>query len=513
MLAALAIAVCGVVVARCRFTVNGDSQFTLVDDAMISMRYARYLASGDGLVWNLGDPPIEGFSNLGYTLLMAPGFLFGNTLFSRYLPICITIAGFVASTLLTAALTRQICPRSITAPLAAGAMVALDFGLVFWTARGMEVSLVIAAILAMTLQLIRWRHTRITRCLWFGAALGAAAIVVRMDSLAPVLVIAVWLLICEFVNHRSVRESLVVAAVAVGTTVALIAFQASYFGDALPNTYRLKMEGASIAERAAVGWQVFLENAKPQLLVLLLLGIVLLALCSPMTMLNGDALVLVALAAVSISYSLWVGGDYAEPQVHAPNRFILVGIPGLCVLAAAGAAAAGAAVRPLVRTAAVGPVLGILAVAAVLQPNYENLRSLWSGEIPLLDYDEQRTALGLHLRATLPPEATIATHTAGQIPFYSQLRTIDLLGKSDKTIASLPQTSDRFRPGHNKWDYDYGINELAPDVVADEWGPVRSYLQKHGGYTRLPNGLWLSNTPRVPIDIQALGTCYWQCKP
>lgn len=153
----------------------------------------------------------------------------------------------------------------------------------------------------------------------------------------------------------------------------------------------------------------------------------------------------------------------------------------------------------------------MVAVIAVLQPNYDNLRLLKSGEIPLLKFDEQRTALGIHLYEVLPADATIATHVAGQIPYYSRLRTIDLLGKSDRQIAALPQTSDRFRPGHNKWDYAYGISELHPDVVADEWGSVSAYLQDGGEYTRLPNGLWVSRTPRVPIDNEALGKCYWQC--
>ena len=32
----------------------------LFEDAMISMRYARHLAAGHGLVWNIGEAPIEG---------------------------------------------------------------------------------------------------------------------------------------------------------------------------------------------------------------------------------------------------------------------------------------------------------------------------------------------------------------------------------------------------------------------------------------------------------------------
>src|SRR3984957_10935204 len=43
------------------------------DDAFISFRYAQHLARGQGLTWNVGEPPIQGFSNLLWTLLLAMG--------------------------------------------------------------------------------------------------------------------------------------------------------------------------------------------------------------------------------------------------------------------------------------------------------------------------------------------------------------------------------------------------------------------------------------------------------
>ncbi len=55
-----------------RFQLGGATTFSLFDDAMISMRYARNLAGGHGLVWNVGDQhPVEGYTNLSWTLWMA----------------------------------------------------------------------------------------------------------------------------------------------------------------------------------------------------------------------------------------------------------------------------------------------------------------------------------------------------------------------------------------------------------------------------------------------------------
>ena len=51
--------------------VSDQRVFTLWDDGMISMRYAKNLAEGAGLVWNVDGDRVQGFSNLGLTLFMA----------------------------------------------------------------------------------------------------------------------------------------------------------------------------------------------------------------------------------------------------------------------------------------------------------------------------------------------------------------------------------------------------------------------------------------------------------
>ena len=56
--------------------IDGRRYFCLIDDAMISMRYAWNLSHGFGLVWNPGEY-VEGYTNPLMTLLMAlPTLLF-----------------------------------------------------------------------------------------------------------------------------------------------------------------------------------------------------------------------------------------------------------------------------------------------------------------------------------------------------------------------------------------------------------------------------------------------------
>ena len=101
--------------------------------------------------------------------------------------------------------------------------------------------------------------------------------------------------------------------------------------------------------------------------------------------------------------------------------------------------------------------------------------------------------LGLALQSVTTEEAEIAVATAGNITYFAERPAIDLLGKADKVIARsephrssgvLNNVEEIFRPGHNKWNYEYSIGELAPDIIAQVWGSsseLEPYLQS-GNY-------------------------------
>ena len=53
----------------------------VVDDAFISFRYARHLAEGHGLCFNVGENPrVEGYSNFLWILVLAPFEMMGSCL-------------------------------------------------------------------------------------------------------------------------------------------------------------------------------------------------------------------------------------------------------------------------------------------------------------------------------------------------------------------------------------------------------------------------------------------------
>ena len=117
----------------------------LVDDAYISLTYARNLASGHGLVFHPLLSPTEGYSNLLWTLMLAIGLKLG---FSGAV-----LAGGLGW--LLSAATLAILARRIGGIRGVGVGVALALSPIFsyWASRGLEGGLVSLLLLTAILRL------------------------------------------------------------------------------------------------------------------------------------------------------------------------------------------------------------------------------------------------------------------------------------------------------------------------------------------------------------------------
>ena len=494
-------------VARSAFMLEGERVFTLVDDAMISMRYGQHLAQGHGLVWNIGEAPVEGFTNPGWTLWMAALHLLPASASTRSL---LVMASSALCLLLTSYVVFQLCRRiDPTLPIAAqiaAIVTAFYFPLVFWSLRGMEVgaiTLLIAtsALLAITLeQRFSWRSALLL------AVSLLLALIIRLDSALQAGLILLYLATCGSIRQRPLRLLPPVLAV-MGGIAAIIALQASYFGDPLPNTYYLKVVGVSLAERAALGVAVLVEYAsRDVLLPLVLAGF---GVLRWRQMRSRKHALLFGLFLVQCLYSVYAGGDYAEPYGQAPlvdaaNRYITQGMPFLIMLCsfALGYLVADLAQLNQPTLRANGALAVGLTLAVLLVISGEPWLKWAAHNAPLLPSDIARARLGVLIKRNTDPQATIAVHAAGQIAYYAERRSIDLLGKSDPVVAKGPPAGP-FRPGHNKWNYAYSIGQLRPDVVADEWGELPAFLATQPEYVRLPNGMYVRAGSRL-IDREGL---------
>ncbi len=482
---------CARFIERTSFVVDEQRYYALFDDAMISMQYARNVANGDGWVWNAGGERVEGFSNPGWVLFMALFHKLGLPPETVSLPIQISSAVFLGLNILMVWLIgRRLLAGELAALLAAG-LTAFYFHLNNWALQGMEVGL-----LTLLLSSAVWLALRAQEQQRFSVwpyALLALGTWVRVDMLVPLAVLSIvqaW----QDSPHR--RQHL---AWGLGLLAASLALQTGlrywYFGELVPNTYTLKVAGISLAERVRRGLDVFGDFLWDSGWFLTLLPLLLLAFWPDKT-----TWLLFVLLAGQAAYSIYVGGDAWEHKGGA-NRFIALAMPLFFLLFVQ-------VVDKLRRTLlqlrpgnwavlASQGVMAALVLTSLFSFNviHENdARDKWlTIKRPIfVPGTERYTRLGLLINQITTPEARIAVATAGNIIYFAERYGIDMLGKSDRVIASSPPHStggtlsnveDTFRPGHNKWDYQHSIVEMQPDIVAQIWGSSREmapYLEAGG---------------------------------
>jgi len=102
--------------------------------------------------------------------------------------------------------------------------------------------------------------------------------------------------------------------------------------------------------------------------------------------------------------------------------------------------------------------------------------------------NQEYVEIAIDLEKITTPQAQIAVVAAGTTPYFTKRPAIDLLGKSDRVIAHQEAHNvgswtnlEEFRPGHTKWDYEYSIGQLKPDVIVQLWGdtrPAEVYLER-----------------------------------
>jgi arabinofuranosyltransferase len=487
----LALGLYGAFILRAVFRINGELHLSLIDDAMISMRYAQHLAAGQGLLWNIGETPVQGFSNLGWVVVMALLHVIAVKPSLISLGVMALSAGaLLLNAVVAAQICREMSPRGRYAPLMAAGICAFYFPLVFWSLRGMEVGALVLLINTAAWLAIRKQPEGGRAVVILSVILGAA-LLLRLDALLQAAVIVTY---AGLSGRLGRRRTLILVLVLALILAGILIFQQSYFGDALPNTYYQKLGGATIVERMKNGILAFYQHAARDTAMLAVVAVG--GLWFYRRLRTREAALLASLFLIQCAYSIWIGGDYAEPEVDSANRFITQGMPALIVLFSLVADSVFSdmlAARKSARPSNIGAPWAISG-AAIFGTILIISGAPWTDwaidNAPLLKADIRRVRAGLAIAANTSSDATIAVHAAGQIPYYSERRTIDLLGLNDPAIAKGPRAT-AFYPGHDKWNYEYSIVEQQPDLIADNWIRLGDFMRGRSDYRQLENGMYM----------------------
>ena len=482
----------------------GSRRFTLFDDAMISMDYGRTLAKTGELVWFPGAPRVQGFTNPLWTLWMSFIHLLGFDGSSAALLVSLTgILLILASSWVIFDLvhTYSAGNNHLIAVLSAGSLPFL-YPLTYWTLRGMEVGALTffcLLLLRATVNHIRDGRVRISFSMILPIVLGIAT---RFDF-AIFCVVAIAALLLWGPAYIKIRLVAIYGAIVVATAASVCLAQKLYWGSWLPNTYHLKMDGVSPIDRISRG---LASSAKTSVLF----AIIAIAVISQLRSTEFHRRVVFIASAMFVAmaaYAVYIGGDAWEGEML--NRFYATILPlvpltiglsfntlrkrvtpvfiSLTVLLTT--VGAGVTVNPfgfsrkhfyIVAIVSVvialtilllsfiprdGYVAGaVVAAVCLIVSAYPVAQQQKNNDLLLTRTNLFVTESVETMRDTTEADARIATIWAGVPAYYSNRTMLDLLGKNDTFIATSAPHGEFF-PGHNKWDYNYSIGELQPDVV------------------------------------------------
>jgi hypothetical protein len=456
--------------------IDGQRFYMLFDDAMISMRYAYNLVHGYGLVWNAGER-VEGFTNPLWVIYMALFHFLPIPLSKMSLPIQISGAVFLAANLYFVRRIVEHFTDNLATMLAAVAFTAFYAPLISWGLLGMEVSLLALILTAAVWLILKNGLDHFSPWIYI---LLAVATLVRFDMAIPYLVI---LSVLFIVQNRYRKQNLLwgfglLILFLGGQTIA----RYLYYGQLLPNTYYLQVEGWPFSLRILRGlyalvWFMFYTN---WVLFLLPLSIYFFRRDWKVTL-------VIFLILGQLAYSVYVGGDAWEDHGGA-NRYISIVMPLFFAAFAIAvdllrqkAIAVFGSTTSAVSISSVAWI--VLFITAML--NFNLLVGDWKSIdrwdlFRKPDYvagNDNNLQIALALQKTTKPGASIAVVGAGTIPYLlPDDYAIDILGKADPVIAHeevrTPMSIEdvpTMRPGHMKWDYAHTFGGLKPDVIVSIW--------------------------------------------
>ena len=480
------------------------------EDAFISFRYARNLVDGHGLVFNPGER-VEGYTNFLWTVLLAGVMALGGD----PVPWSRGLGAAAALALLLLAGRRAARDGGPAAGVLAVALAASVPGLAAEAVQGLETVpfalLVAAGAWAWQDACRAWRTAAGDAAAPDAALVAAPAAGRSAARFAVPAALFLWLaaltrpeglgaaglcwLGCLAATRGAppaVRRAVRRGATAVLAAVLLLylpywLWRFHYYGDLLPNTFYAKATGGSLPVIVGHGLAYLGRFLAGQpVLAVALAGGALLARRARRRAADGAREMAAAAAPVPwllagyAAYVVLVGGDFKETF-----RFLLPLVAPAAVLAA----------PPLARWWTAAPARRRWTGAAVLLAAAVNLAPLlrptvrWSRQ-RALDL-RRRTACGAWLRDHVRPDAVLAIHSVGIVPYVSGLTTIDMWGLNDRHIARLPMVRGGRgrRPGHAKQDDRYVLDRRPDLYVPFAWQMVTA--DPHGP----PLDVWFPDLP------------------
>lgn len=453
---------------RTTYFIDNVIYFSLFDDEMISMRYAKNLSEGNGLVWNIGER-VEGFSNPLWTFYMVFWHLFKipSNLISLFIQLT-NVVFLILNLFYVKKIAQIIFKKNTLAVFISVIMTASYFSINNWAILGTETTpLMLISTTSIYLSIISIKSKKFSTLPYLIAGIGT---LIRLDFFAFYLVLVIFNFILNK-RHRLLISIFSFSFSFMGILMLLNFLpRIIYYGEFLPNTYYLKMTGFPILPRLVRGAYTLLNFLISSGMIFFIPSIYILKRNKYLT-------ILPIFLVMQFLYSVYVGGDVWE-YFGGANRYIAIIMPIYFLLVA------GLSVFVMHKFKQSKLFLPFLLLIfgihfLLLNTNGKDMARDWLGLSPhqIVGANKLNTQKAIVINEILKSSDTVAVEWAGVMPYFSNDKYyIDLLGKNDKYIARLDSSEflrlsgkpfwDKFLPGHTKWDYNYSLLEKQPDIIS-----------------------------------------------
>jgi len=425
------------------------------DDSFISLRYAQRLIDGYGLTWTEGIP-VEGYSNLLWTLLMAAfGWIGVDMVFAARL-VGVTLA--VANSFL---IIRYISKRLENATVVIAIVLlfySFSSAMAVWSIAGLEQPLVTFLALSAVYNFMNFRDFGNKKSLWFSSlSLGLLAITRPDGALLAGMIGIVYLI----TNRKELSKTLSnLAILALFPTLfyfGQLAFRIYYYGDYVPNTAHVKVSPSLY--HTWYGLKYTLRFAK-SIAVLSVLSFACLYMLHKFRHPNKNYYL--AIFVSWFSYLALVSGDVFMAFRHHYYTIVM-----LMLLLADGLPLL---IKELDKRGLIKKFTVLLSLGALFyvyhqfeNNNYENIETY--------HWTKRQKTLALALVDEFgDKKPLIALDAAGSIPYWTKFPALDMLGLNDYHIArNKPEVINPRFVGHELGDPIYTMAQN-PDIISFHTG-------------------------------------------
>ena len=416
------------------------------DDAFISFRYAKNFINDYGLVWNINEKPVEGYTNFLWVMVIS---LLMKTGVEPIIPSKVLglFFGF-CSVLLSYLFSELIFERKSHTNLLAPLILAFCGPFAAWSSGGLETQmftfLVLAAVSTYLYEIqndIRFPSSSV---------LFAFASLVRPEGVFLFLITAAYhFFYSQWFKNNSFRKYCFWLIPFIIMYGIYSYWRFYYFGYIFPNTYYAKTGGGIHQILRGLNYfsGFFLYTIWP------VLALIVLPFCREV---RTSVLYLLLLILSYLGYVILIGGDFL-----GMFRFFVPLLPLMAITAQEGFIALVQVIFKLISHPFMKKVAATICLLALIFLIAKSARlSFDSDESRLIRFHQivvnDQTAVGKWLRKNALPHESIAVIAIGAISYYSELTSIDRLGLTDSYIAHTEmEHMGKGLAGHEKRNFGY----------------------------------------------------------